>query len=166
MSKPLDHIRGKAMDWPAASRRVKAWQSQGQVVVFTNGCFDLLHYGHVHYLAEAAGLGDRLVIGLNSDASVRRLKGDHRPIQDQHSRQLVLAALAAVDGVVLFEQDTPRELIRTLSPDVLVKGGDYRPEEVAGVDWVLQQGGSVRIFSFVEGYSTSCIEEKIRRHAG
>jgi len=166
MSKPLEHIRSKAMDWPAASRSVKAWQSQEQVVVFTNGCFDLLHYGHVHYLAEAAGLGDRLVVGLNSDASVRRLKGPQRPIQDQQARQLILAGLSAVDGVVLFEQDTPRALIQTLNPDVLVKGGDYRPEEVAGADWVLQQGGSVRILSFVEGYSTSRIEEKIRRHAG
>jgi len=159
----LQDIRAKRLDWEQASRQVTAWQANGLSVVFTNGCFDLLHYGHVHYLAEAAGLGDRLLVGLNSDASVRRLKGAHRPIQDENSRALVLAGLAAVDGVILFEQDTPETLIRTLSPNILVKGGDYRPEEIAGAEWVVRRGGEVRILSFVDGYSTSRIEEKIRK---
>lgn len=146
-------------------QQVQAWRKAGERIVFTNGCFDILHYGHVEYLARAAGLGDRLVVGLNSDASVRRLKGAHRPIQDEQSRLRVMAALGFVDAVTLFEEDTPLELIRLLMPDVLVKGGDWPPEQIVGSDLVLAAGGEVHSLPFIEGYSTTAIENKIKRQA-
>ena len=141
----------------------REWKAAGQTVVFTNGCFDLLHKGHVHYLLEAARLGDRLVIGLNSDDSTTRLKGPGRPINDQDARAYVLGALRCVDAVVLFEEDTPLDLIRTLTPDILVKGGDYSEEDVVGGDHVRETGGKVIILPFLEGYSTTSIEQKIRK---
>ncbi len=124
-------------------------------LVFTNGCFDLLHRGHVRYLNEARSLGDALVVGVNTDASVRRLKGSGRPLNPQDHRAYVLAALECVDCVTLFDEDTPRNLIAALLPDLLVKGGDYRPDEVAGGEEVRAAGGEVRILSFVEGASTT-----------
>lgn len=150
---------------PQLQQQVQAWRKAGERVVFTNGCFDILHYGHVDYLARAAGLGERLVVGLNSDASVSRLKGAHRPIQDEQSRLHVMAALGFVDAVTLFEEDTPLELIRLLMPDVLVKGGDWRPEQIVGADLVLAAGGEVHSLPFIEGYSTTAIENKIKRQA-
>ncbi|HHJ49952.1 MAG TPA: D-glycero-beta-D-manno-heptose 1-phosphate adenylyltransferase [Phaeodactylibacter sp.] len=155
----------KIMLQPQLQQQVQAWRKAGERVVFTNGCFDILHYGHVDYLARAAGLGDRLVVGLNSDASVSRLKGAHRPIQDEQSRLHVMAALGFVDAVTLFEEDTPLELIRLLMPDVLVKGGDWRPEQIVGADLVLAAGGEVHSLPFIEGYSTTAIENKIKRQA-
>lgn len=137
------------------------WRAKEQKIVFTNGCFDLLHYGHLHYLAQARDLGDRLVIGLNSAASVSRLKGPHRPINDELTRTHLLAALAVVDAVVVFEEDTPLELIRMVQPDVLVKGGDWRPEQIVGSDVVLEKGGQVFSLPFIQGYSTTNIEQKI-----
>ncbi|MBP6825534.1 MAG: D-glycero-beta-D-manno-heptose 1-phosphate adenylyltransferase [Saprospiraceae bacterium] len=137
------------------------WRAKEQKIVFTNGCFDLLHYGHLHYLAQARDLGDRLVIGLNSAASVSRLKGPHRPINDELTRTHLLAALAMVDAVVVFEEDTPLELIRMVQPDVLVKGGDWRPEQIVGSDVVLEKGGQVFSLPFIQGYSTTNIERKI-----
>lgn len=137
------------------------WRAAGQKIVFTNGCFDLLHFGHLHYLADARDLGDRLVVGLNSAASVRRLKGPTRPINDEHTRTHALAALQFVDAVVIFEDDTPLELIRAVMPDVLVKGGDWRPEQIVGADLVLANGGEVRSLPFVDGYSTTSLEQKI-----
>lgn len=136
---------------------VQAWQDHGDTVVFTNGCFDILHRGHVTYLQEAAQLGDHLIIGLNSDASVRRLKGDTRPLVGQEDRAYLLSALGCVDGVVLFEEDTPAELLAAIRPNILVKGGDYKPEEVIGRESV----DSVQILSFKEGYSTTNIVKKI-----
>ena len=144
-----------------AQHQVATWQALGREVVFTNGCFDLLHYGHVHYLAEAAALGDYLVVGLNSDASVQRLKGQHRPIQSEQSRAAVLAALACVDLVVVFEDDTPLELIRCLTPDVLVKGGDWAVGDIVGSGHVLGQGGQVYSLDFIEGHSTTSLQKKI-----
>jgi D-beta-D-heptose 7-phosphate kinase/D-beta-D-heptose 1-phosphate adenosyltransferase len=135
-------------------------------LVFTNGCFDLLHPGHVEYLHEARALGDVLVVGLNTDDSVRRLKGPDRPFNDQASRATVLAGLASVDAVSLFDEDTPAELIQALEPDVLVKGGDYAPEEVVGARAVRQGGGEVRILPFRKGYSTTALVERIRRGVG
>ncbi len=155
----------KIMLQPQLQQQVQAWRKAGERVVFTNGCFDILHYGHVDYLARAAGLGERLVVGLNSDASVSRLKGAHRPIQDEQSRLHVMAALGFVDAVTLFEEDTPLELIRLLMPDVLVKGGDWRPEQIVGADLVLAAGGEVHSLPFIEGYSTTAIENKIKRQA-
>jgi len=162
MPNTLDQIRRKICDWPSARALVERWKAAGQRVVFTNGCFDILHYGHVHYLAQARDLGDRLVVGLNSAASVRRLKGAGRPIHDEATRTHLLAALQFVDAVVVFEQDTPLELIRLLQPDVLVKGGDYQPDEIVGADVVRAGGGEVRVLPFVPGYSTTAIERRIR----
>lgn len=134
-------------------------------VVFTNGCFDLLHPGHVAYLDEARRLGDRLVVGVNTDASVRRIKGPARPLVPQDDRALVLAGLAAVDAVTLFDDDTPRELIAALLPDVLVKGGDYDLDAIAGRDVVEAAGGEVRVIAFRPGHSTTSLLERIRRNA-
>jgi len=158
----IPRIRAKILDWEGARARVRAWQAAGQRVVFTNGCFDLLHLGHVHYLSAARDLGDRLLIGLNSDASIRRLKGPNRPLQDLLSRQTLLAALECVDAVVPFEEDTPLRLIQYLRPDVLVKGGDYRPDDIVGAEEVRSWGGEVRVLPYLEGYSTTKIERKIR----
>ncbi len=132
-------------------------------VVFTNGCFDLLHAGHVAYLQEAASLGDRLIVGLNSDASVRRLKGDQRPINPQDERKMVLEALACVDKVVIFSEDTPLQVIKQIKPDILVKGGDWTPEQIVGSEFVLSYGGQVRSLKFVEGLSSTNIIDKIVR---
>lgn len=134
-------------------------------VVFTNGCFDLLHPGHVHYLHEARRLGEHLVIGVNTDASVRRLKGPTRPLVPQDDRALVLAGLAAVDAVTLFDEDTPLELLRELLPDVLVKGGDYDLDSIVGRGVVEAAGGEVRVIPFVPGHSTTSLLERIRRNA-
>jgi D-beta-D-heptose 7-phosphate kinase/D-beta-D-heptose 1-phosphate adenosyltransferase len=132
-------------------------------VVFTNGCFDLLHPGHVEYLHRARRLGDLLVVGVNSDASVRRLKGPERPWVDERARALTLAGLTSVDLVTIFAEDTPRELIAELLPDVLVKGGDYRAEDVVGREEVEASGGRVEIVPFLDGYSTTALIERIRR---
>jgi D-glycero-beta-D-manno-heptose 1-phosphate adenylyltransferase len=144
-----------------AANKVSEWQAEGRRIVFTNGCFDLLHYGHIAYLAEARALGDALVVGLNATDSVRRLKGPHRPINDEKTRASVLAALQMVDLVVVFEEDTPYDLIAALQPDVLVKGGDWRPDQMVGSDIVLARGGVVRSLQFAEGYSTTNIEQRI-----
>jgi D-beta-D-heptose 7-phosphate kinase/D-beta-D-heptose 1-phosphate adenosyltransferase len=134
-----------------------------QVLVFTNGCFDLLHPGHVQYLQEARLLGDALVVGVNTDASVRRLKGSGRPLVEERARAFVLAGLASVDAVTLFDEDTPRELVAALLPDVIVKGGDYGVEGVVGREEVEAAGGRVQIIPLLDGYSTTSLVEKIRR---
>jgi D-beta-D-heptose 7-phosphate kinase/D-beta-D-heptose 1-phosphate adenosyltransferase len=134
----------------------------GERIVMTNGCFDILHEGHVRYLQQARQLGDRLVVAVNDDDSVRRLKGEGRPINGLQQRMAVLAGLASVDWVVPFGEDTPEALICAVKPDLLVKGGDYRPEEIAGYDCVVNHGGEVRVLDFVPGLSTSRIVEAIR----
>lgn len=139
------------------AEKIRKWQQKGETVVFTNGCFDILHRGHVLYLQQAALLGSHLVIGLNSDESVRRLKGETRPLVRQQDRAVLLSALACVDDVVIFEEDTPRELLSVLRPDILVKGGDYKPEEVVGRESVQR----VEIISFEDGYSTTGLVQKI-----
>lgn len=156
-------IQAKIQSWETIQLTVSQWKSAGEKIVFTNGCFDILHFGHIHYLAEARDLGDRLVIGLNSAASVKRLKGSHRPINDEATRQHLLAALEFVDAVVVFEEDTPLELIKIILPDVIVKGGDWKSEQIVGSDIVLENGGEVKSLAFKEGYSTTSIEEKIRK---
>ena len=140
----------------------QTWKEQQIKIVFTNGCFDLLHIGHVSYLEEAKNLGDKLIVGVNSDASVRRLKGPNRPIKDEYNRMNILAALQSVDLVILFDDDDPFELIDTLQPDILVKGGDWKTSEIIGSNIVLNNGGIVRTLKFVEGYSTTAIEQKIK----
>ena len=141
---------------------VSAWKKEGKKVVFTNRVFDLLHIGHITYLAKASELGDKLIIGLNSDSSVKRIKGDDRPVNDQNSRAALLAALFFVDAIVLFGEDTPFELISTLLPDVLVKGADYAVENIVGAKEVIADGGEVKTITFVEGYSSTSIIQKIR----
>lgn len=160
----LDTIKAKIVNWDEAAQRVHGWKAAGERTVFTNGCFDLLHYGHLCYLAQARALGERLVIGLNAAESVRRLKGPQRPINDERTRELQMASLQFVDLVVSFEQDTPLALIQRLLPDVLVKGGDYTISNIVGADIVQQHGGEVRVLPYIKGYSTTSIEEKIRKH--
>lgn len=135
----------------------------GRKIVFTNGCFDLLHVGHVRYLQEARRLGDLLVVGVNSDASTKRLKGPTRPIQNENDRAEILAALACVDYTVVFEEDTPAELIRRVKPDILVKGGDWKIDRIVGGDFVQSYGGEVMSLQFVDGKSTTKLIEKAQR---
>jgi D-beta-D-heptose 7-phosphate kinase / D-beta-D-heptose 1-phosphate adenosyltransferase len=141
-------------------RKIAAWRAEGKKIAFTNGCFDILHVGHVVYLDRARGLADVLIVGLNSDASVRRLKGPQRPLNIESDRARVLAALEPVDGVVLFEEDTPLHLIETIRPDILAKGADYREEEVVGATFVRSYGGDVQLIPLVEGRSTTGILKK------
>lgn len=141
--------------------KIRDWQAAGEKIVFTNGCFDILHAGHVRYLSAARELGDRLVVGLNSDASVRRLKGPKRPVAPQDDRAEVLAALDAVDAVTLFDDDTPEALISLLLPDILVKGADWAVEQIAGARAVLEHGGQVLTVPLLEGRSTTGIIETI-----
>jgi rfaE bifunctional protein nucleotidyltransferase chain/domain len=155
-------ISGKIQSIEVLAKTVAGWRRNGEKIVFTNGCFDILHYGHLHYLAAARDLGDRLIVALNSDDSVRRLKGPSRPIHDAATRTHQLAALSMVDAVVTFEDDTPLALIQAIQPDVLVKGGDWKPEQIVGSDFVFAGGGLVMSLPFVEGYSTTAIEKKIR----
>jgi rfaE bifunctional protein nucleotidyltransferase chain/domain len=158
------NFNNKIVNWDQAKTLCAQWRDNDETIVFTNGCFDLLHKGHVHYLAEAADLGDRLIIGLNSDDSTMRLKGPNRPINRQDSRAYVMAALGFVDAVVVFDEDTPAELIRLLTPGILVKGGDYEPDNIVGADHVKANGGKVIVLSFLPGFSTSAIENKIRQN--
>jgi rfaE bifunctional protein nucleotidyltransferase chain/domain len=152
----------KITDLPVLQNKITGWKSDGNKVVFTNGVFDLLHLGHITYLSKAAELGDKLIIGLNTDASVKRLKGESRPVNDQSNRAALLAALFFVDAVILFEEDTPRELITQLMPDILIKGADYTVENIAGAKEVLANGGEVKTISLVEGYSSTSIINKIK----
>ena len=142
--------------------KASQWKKEGKKIVFTNGVFDLLHKGHIFSLTQAAKEGDVLVIGLNSDGSVRRLKGDSRPINDQDSRALLLAALSMVDAVVIFDEDTPLKLISSILPDVLVKGGDYTIDEIAGAKEVIANGGKVVINPILDGFSTTAIIKAIK----
>jgi rfaE bifunctional protein nucleotidyltransferase chain/domain len=156
------HIEHKIADQEELLRMLARWRFRDQRIVFTNGCFDLIHRGHIEYLVQARALGDHLVVGLNTDDSVKRLKGAHRPIKDLDTRLHVLASFVFVDAVISFNEDTPMELIRTLRPDVLVKGGDWKPEQIVGGEFVQSYGGEVMSLPFVEGYSTTLLEEKIR----
>jgi rfaE bifunctional protein nucleotidyltransferase chain/domain len=152
----------KILDLEELIRRREALRQEGRTVVFTNGCFDLLHPGHVRYLAEARSLGDALVVGLNSDRSVHVLKGEGRPILNERERAEVLAALQAVDYVIIFDEATPRELVAKLLPDVLVKGGDWSLDEIVGREEVEAAGGKVLSLPYVEGSSTTDIIERIK----
>ncbi|MDQ4140941.1 MAG: D-glycero-beta-D-manno-heptose 1-phosphate adenylyltransferase [Bacteroidota bacterium] len=142
---------------------IRQWQAAGDTIVFTNGCFDILHLGHVDYLEKARQLGNKLILGLNTDASVNRLKGPERPLQDEMSRARVMASLLFIDLVILFAEDTPYELIAAVKPDVLVKGDDYAIENIVGHDIVQNNGGTVKTITLVKGYSTTNIVEKIKK---
>ncbi|MCX6182866.1 MAG: D-glycero-beta-D-manno-heptose 1-phosphate adenylyltransferase [Bacteroidetes bacterium] len=163
MNQSLQKIENKIVSLSEAKDRIQSWQKEGLKVVFTNGCFDLLHKGHIHYLCEAAALGDKLVLGLNSDASVRRLKGASRPINNEESRAAMLACFFFIDLIVFFEEETPETLINTISPDVLVKGGDYNIKDIVGADHVLKNGGKVLSLSFIDGFSSTDIINKIKQ---
>ena len=153
----LEVTKNKIFDRALLGNRVAMWRFLNNKIVFTNGCFDILHRGHIEYLSQARDKGAVLIIGLNSDASVKRIKGEGRPVQDEMTRALVLASLRIVDAVVLFDEDTPYELIKFVQPDVLVKGGDYTEETIVGADIVKANGGEVVVIPLVEGYSTSKI---------
>ena len=144
------------------SKDVYRWKFFGKKIVFTNGCFDILHAGHIESLSQASEFGDILIVGLNSDDSVKRLKGDHRPIQNENNRATLLASLYMVDAVVLFKEDTPLELIKNILPDVLVKGGDYTPDSIVGAKEVIANGGNVEIIPLVPGLSTTNLESKLK----
>ncbi len=146
-----------------AKQRVLEWKREGKRIVFTNGCFDIVHLGHIDYLEKARALGDKLVLGLNTDASVSALKGPARPVVDETARARLMAAMEFVDAVILFSEPTPLQLIQTISPDILVKGDDYTVENIVGADFVTSNGGEVKTIPLVKGYSTSTIIEKIRR---
>ena len=141
---------------------VEKWKQAGDEVVFTNGCFDILHLGHVDYLEKAKQLGSRLVVGLNADASVKRLKGADRPLNNEYARARMLSALSCTDAVILFDEPTPLELITDIKPDVLVKGSDYTIDTIIGADIVIEHGGSVKTIDLVNGYSTTGIIDKIK----
>lgn len=155
--------KNKILDLDLAKKLINEWKDQGDEVVFTNGCFDILHLGHIDYLEHARALGNKLVVGLNSDDSVRRLKGEGRPINPEHARARILAALSFVDLVVVFSEDTPLELIRELLPDILVKGKDYEISNIVGADVVIEHGGKVLTIDLVDGYSTTNIVQKIKK---
>lgn len=143
------------------NQTLNQWKSEDEKIVFTNGCFDIMHLGHVDYLAKAADLGSKLIIGLNSDASTTRLKGPTRPINNQLSRASILAAFFFVDAIILFDEETPIDLINTIMPNVLVKGADYTIENIVGAVEVLKNNGEVKTIAFLDGYSTSVIEQRI-----
>lgn len=154
-------IENKILSDKNLEKRIEDWRSRKLKIVFTNGCFDLLHLGHVDYLAKAADAGDRLIIGVNTDASVHRLKGRNRPLQDESSRLHILASLQMVDAVILFDEDTPYNLISRVQPDILVKGADYKVEDIVGYDIVTKRGGKVMTLEYLAGYSTTAIEQRI-----
>lgn len=160
--KVYNHIQSKIRTREDIMELVEVWKQAGEQVVFTNGCFDLIHRGHVDYLAKARDLGHRLIVALNTDRSVAALKGPHRPLQDEQSRLQIMASFAFTDAVILFDEDTPLDLISYIIPDVLVKGADYIPEQIVGYEVVTSHGGNVVTLEFLPGYSTSAIEQKIR----
>ncbi|PJJ84534.1 D-glycero-beta-D-manno-heptose 1-phosphate adenylyltransferase [Mucilaginibacter auburnensis] len=163
MRTQLEHtLLNKITDIASLKRKIAMWKFQGEKVVFSNGVFDLLHTGHITYLTKAAELGERLIIGLNTDSSVKRLKGPERPVNDQNSRALLLAALFFVDAIVLFDDDTPLNLITELQPDILVKGADYTIDKIVGAKEVLANGGEVKTIDFVDGFSSTSIIQKIK----
>ncbi len=152
----------KIVSLPKAKEIISGWQQQGDEVVFTNGCFDIVHLGHIDYLEKARAKGNRLVVALNTDLSVAKLKGPTRPVVGEYARARMMAAFAFVDLVLLFAEDTPKETIEYLQPNVLVKGNDYSINTIVGADFVLQHGGRVETIALVEGYSTSGLIQKIK----
>ena len=158
----IDKLLIKIISCDDLLKRLSSLRERGLSLVFTNGCFDILHKGHIQYLCEASSFGDILIVGLNSDSSVRKLKGTGRPLQDEESRSLVLASLSFVDYVVPFNEETPSRLISRIVPDVLVKGGDYKVEEIVGYEVVTSHGGKVITIPYIKGYSTTSIVERLK----
>ena len=160
--KHLEKIYDKILDEKSLEEMLKLWRKEGKTIVFSNGCFDILHRGHVEYLSKAADLGDVLIIGLNTDTSVKRIKGPSRPVNDEKARAVVLAALEFVDAIMFFDEDTPYNLIKRVQPDVLVKGKDYKAEDIVGYDIVINKGGKVETIELVDGFSTTKTIEKMQ----
>lgn len=160
--KSVSNIPNKIYTLSELTHQLNRWRLLSKKIVFTNGVFDILHEGHIASLGEAALYGHILIVGINSDASVKRLKGENRPVNNEGSRSLLMASLVMVDAVILFEEDTPLNLIKTILPDVLVKGGDYTIEEIVGAKEVIANGGEVKIVPILEGFSTTGIIEKMR----
>jgi rfaE bifunctional protein nucleotidyltransferase chain/domain len=161
--KATKHIQQKILDAHHLEQELMRWRKFDRKIAFTNGCFDILHAGHIHSLSQAASFADVLIVGLNSDASTRGLKGENRPVNNEQNRALLLASLVMVDAVVLFDEETPLRLITSILPDVLVKGGDYTLDRIVGAKEVMEHGGKVEIIPFVEGLSTTSILQKIER---
>ncbi|MCD4773920.1 MAG: D-glycero-beta-D-manno-heptose 1-phosphate adenylyltransferase [Bacteroidales bacterium] len=159
-----DIIKPKIFSKESLKYQLSVWKFKDKKLVFTNGCFDILHLGHIDYLSKAKSFGDKLIIGLNTDVSVRKIKGENRPITDENSRATILASLLFVDAVILFDEETPYELIKFVQPDVLIKGNDYKVEDIVGYDIVKANGGKIETLDLLKGYSTSLIEEKIRNN--
>lgn len=160
--RPGKSLQNKISTLPELQRKISQWRVLEKTIVFTNGCFDILHAGHISSFLEASSHGDILIVAINADSSVHQLKGRNRPVNDENSRALVIASLAMVDAVIIFSEPTPLELIVALKPDVLVKGGDYKPEQIAGAREVIASGGKVVINPILEGFSTSSIIKKIQ----
>ncbi len=158
----MEHITSKISTKENIQKTLAYYSFMDYRIVFTNGCFDILHRGHISYLSQAADLGDILIVGLNTDTSVKQLKDKSRPVQDEYSRALILASLLFVDHVLYFDETTPYELIKFIQPDILVKGSDYKAEDIVGYDIVTQKGGEVATIDFLEGYSTSQIVHNIK----
>jgi D-glycero-beta-D-manno-heptose 1-phosphate adenylyltransferase len=162
MNEP-EKIAGKLLSPDELIKRIAFWRTLGDKIVFTNGCFDILHRGHIHLLVSCCTYGDRVIVGLNADASVRKLKGDSRPVNDEQSRASVLSAVEFVDAITVFGEDTPEKLIKLIKPDVLVKGGDWKKEDIVGGRFVESYGGTVETIPFLKGYSTTGIIAKSQR---
>jgi len=154
--------KDKILDAKQLDEQVASWKKENQIIVFSNGCFDIIHLGHIDYLEKARALGDKLIIGLNTDQSVQRLKGSSRPVVEELARGRMLAAMEFVDAVTFFEEDTPFQLISRIMPDILVKGNDYKLQNIIGADIVIKNGGKVETIALVPGYSTTKIIEKIK----
>ncbi len=161
MHNKLELIQHKIYTLETLSRLVNQWHMLSKKVVFTNGCFDIIHQGHNTYILQAAEFGNKMIVAVNSDSSVRKLKGDKRPVVDQYSRAFNLACNTYIDAVIIFDEETPLQLINTLKPDVIVKGGDYTIDTIVGAKEVIEYGGQVEIIPFLEGYSTTSIIEKM-----
>jgi len=158
----LEIIKNKIFkEKESAFATLQTWRFKEEKIVFTNGCFDIVHRGHLEYLAQASNLGHKLIMGLNTDASVQRLKGPNRPINDEYSRALLLASLGFIDMVIFFDEETPYDLINFIQPDVLVKGSDYNAEDIVGYDIVKAKGGEIITLDFIEGFSSTGIINKI-----
>ena len=162
MSKKLNKLKAKIFNIKDLSQIIKKWRLNGDKIIFTNGCFDLIHLGHLEILARSADLGDRLIVGINSDESIKKLKGNSRPIIEEDSRAKQLAAIEFIDAVILFNEDTPFDLINILKPDVLTKGGDYKKNDIVGNQLINKDQGEVVIIPLTQGYSTTSILEKIK----
>ena len=157
----LKNIKNKIFSIAELKKEVQKWKKNNDKIVFTNGCFDILHLGHIELLAKAADLGNKLIIAINSDASIKILKGEKRPILDEKSRSIIIASLEKVNAVIIFKESTPLDVIKKINPDIIVKGGDYIKEDVIGKNYIEKYGGEVIIFPLSEGFSTTSILEKI-----